>query len=32
MLEIVGVDPLMTDPAARLERALDVLFRGLGSG
>ena len=29
MLELVGVNPLLSDPAARFERALDVLFRGL---
>jgi len=29
MLEIVGINPLVSDPVARFERALDVLFRGL---
>jgi AcrR family transcriptional regulator len=29
MLEIMGINPLMSDPAARFEHALDVLFRGL---
>ncbi len=29
MLELVGINPLMSDPAARFDRALDVLFRGL---
>src|SRR3954468_2836507 len=29
MLEIVGINPLMSDPSARFERALDVLFLGL---
>ena len=32
MLEIVGIDPLMSDPIPRFERALDVLFRGLTHG
>jgi len=32
MLEIVGINPLMSDPATRFERALDVLFRGLARG
>jgi AcrR family transcriptional regulator len=32
MLEIVGINPLMSDPAPRFERALDVLFRGLARG
>jgi AcrR family transcriptional regulator len=32
MLEIVGINPLMSDPAARFERALDALFRGLARG
>jgi len=32
MLELVGINPLMSDPAARFERALDVLFRGLARG
>jgi AcrR family transcriptional regulator len=31
MLELVGVNPLQSDPAERFERALDVLFRGLAS-
>jgi AcrR family transcriptional regulator len=29
MLEIVGINPLMSDAATRFEHALDVLFRGL---
>lgn len=29
MLEIVGINPRTSDPVARFERALDVLFRGL---
>jgi AcrR family transcriptional regulator len=29
MLELVGINPLMSDPAARFDRALDVLFQGL---
>ena len=32
MLEIVGINPLMSDPVPRFERALDVLFRGLARG
>ena len=32
MLEIVGVNPLMSDPAARFDRALDVLFQGFARG
>ena len=32
MLEIVGINPLMSDPTPRFERALDVLFRGLARG
>ena len=32
MLELVGINPLMSDPAARFEHALDVLFRGLAHG
>jgi len=32
MLEIVGVNPMMSDPVARFDRALDVLFRGLARG
>jgi AcrR family transcriptional regulator len=32
MLEIVGVNPLVSDPGVRFDRALDVLFRGLASG
>jgi AcrR family transcriptional regulator len=32
MLEIMGINPLMSDPTARFERALDVLFRGLAHG
>jgi AcrR family transcriptional regulator len=32
MLEIVGINPLMSDPVPRFERALDVLFRGLAHG
>ena len=29
MLELVGINPLMSDPSARFDRALDVLFLGL---
>jgi AcrR family transcriptional regulator len=29
MLELVGINPAMSDPDARFDRALDVLFRGL---
>ena len=29
MLELVGINPLMSDPSERFDRALDVLFRGL---
>ena len=32
MLELVGINPLMSDPAPRFDRALDVLFRGLARG
>jgi hypothetical protein len=32
MLELVGINPLMGNPAARFERALDVLFRGFVGG
>jgi AcrR family transcriptional regulator len=32
MLELVGINPLVSDPQARLERALDVLFRGIVRG
>jgi AcrR family transcriptional regulator len=32
MLEIVGINPRMSDPVARFEHALDVLFRGLARG
>lgn len=32
MLEIVGVDPRSSDPSARFDRGLDVLFRGLARG
>ena len=32
MLEIVGINPLMSDPVPRFERALDVLFEGLTRG
>jgi hypothetical protein len=32
MLEIVGINPMMSDPVPRFERALDVLFRGLARG
>jgi AcrR family transcriptional regulator len=32
MLELVGINPLMGDPAARFERALDALFRGVARG
>jgi AcrR family transcriptional regulator len=30
MLELVGVNPLESDPTERFDRALDVLFKGLG--
>jgi AcrR family transcriptional regulator len=29
MLELVGINPAMSDPTARFDRALDVLYRGL---
>jgi AcrR family transcriptional regulator len=29
MLELVGINPAMSDPAARFDRMLDVLLRGL---
>jgi len=32
MLELVGVNPLQSDPTTRFEYALDVLFRGLARG
>ena len=32
MLEIMGINPLMSDPTARFAHALDVLFRGLAHG
>ena len=32
MLELVGINPAMSDPTARFDRALDVLFRGLARG
>jgi AcrR family transcriptional regulator len=32
MLELVGINPLMSDSVARFERALDVLFRGFVRG
>src|SRR4051794_4930963 len=32
MLELVGINPAMSDPEARFDRALDVLFRGLTRG
>jgi AcrR family transcriptional regulator len=32
MLELVGINPAMSDPATRFDRALDVLFRGLTRG
>jgi AcrR family transcriptional regulator len=32
MLEVVGINPLGTDPAARFTRALDILFLGLTHG
>jgi hypothetical protein len=32
MLELVGINPLMSDPAARFERALEALFRGMARG
>jgi AcrR family transcriptional regulator len=32
MLELVGIDPLGSDPSARFSRALDALFDGLSHG
>jgi AcrR family transcriptional regulator len=32
MLELVGINPAMSDPAARFDRMLDVFFRGLAGG
>jgi AcrR family transcriptional regulator len=32
MLEIVGINPLMSDPTTRFDRDLDVIFRGLARG
>ena len=32
MLELVGINPLGSDPAARFTRALDILFDGLTHG
>lgn len=32
MLEVVGINPLGSDPAARFTRALDILFDGLTHG
>jgi AcrR family transcriptional regulator len=32
MLELVGINPLLTDPAARFSRALDSLFDGFSHG
>jgi AcrR family transcriptional regulator len=32
MLELVGINPAMSDPAARFDRMLDVLLRGLARG
>jgi AcrR family transcriptional regulator len=32
MLELVGIDPVGTDPATRFSRALDVLFEGFAHG
>jgi AcrR family transcriptional regulator len=32
MLEIVGINPVGSDPAARFTRALDILFDGLTHG
>jgi AcrR family transcriptional regulator len=29
MLELVGINPAMSDPAARFDRMLDMVFRGL---
>lgn len=32
MLEIVGINPMMSDPVPRFARALDALFEGLAHG
>jgi AcrR family transcriptional regulator len=32
MLELVGIDPLGSDPSARFTRALDALFEGFSNG
>jgi hypothetical protein len=32
MLELVGINPAMSDPTTRFDRMLDVLFRGLAGG
>ncbi len=32
MLELVGINALMSGPVARFERAIDFLFRGLSNG
>jgi AcrR family transcriptional regulator len=32
MLELAGINPAMSDPATRFERALDVLLRGMARG
>ena len=32
MLELVGIDPLGSDPSARFSRALDALFDGFSHG
>jgi AcrR family transcriptional regulator len=32
MLELVGINPLLSDPAARFSRALDTLFDGFSRG
>ena len=32
MLELVGIDPLGSDPSARFSRALDALFEGFSHG
>jgi hypothetical protein len=32
MLELVGINPLMSDPEERFDAAVDVLLRGLAHG
>ena len=32
MLELVGIDPLGSDPSARFAHALDALFEGFAHG